>query len=106
MPVTVKPYECLICGVTEQKYFASGRKSCCQQCLKETTSKERRQLVLLPYECRECGDIDQLNFYKYCKNKCRKHFNSKLHYVKNPEIVIIRVNDAVETRHNIHLTQN
>ena len=94
MPVTSKDYSCFNCGSKNPKDFRGGRKTCCKECLKITTCLERRKLILLPYECKYCGDKEELNFYTYCKNKCKKHYNSIPKLVKTPihEIEIKTVN--------------
>lgn len=89
MPVTVKPYYCVFCNEVDRRMFWGGRKSCCKNCLKKTTSIDRKKAVLLAYECKECGDTDQGNFYTYCKNKCRKHYNKTNKDL--PRINIIRI---------------
>jgi hypothetical protein len=89
MPVTKKPYDCVICGEIEPKMFSAGRKSCCKVCVNKYSQRERRKLILLPYECEVCGTKDEANFYKYCKNKCRKHYN--LYYKMQYYAPIIKI---------------
>ena len=96
MPVTGKGYYCVISESKDPSAFQGGRKTCCKLCMKITTYKDRRPLILLPYECVICGDKDEKDFYRYCKNKCRKHYNFrskaplqnvKINIVKAPKVV-------------------